>query len=450
MPIDEALSSDEMTAIAAEAYTFSFPMLMGYRFTFGSFLVESLPSYRGPLNTFTGEPKTLDYTFKDVITPNADTPYSAAALDLRAEPLVLSVPAVTDRYYVLQMEDLFGANSHYVGSRATGAAAGTYLLAGPGWEGAAPEGCDAVLPFETDLVFIIGRTQLLGPDDTEALGGVMSGYRLQPLSTFLGTPAPPSPGFEWPIWNDEASRDERFIGIVNALLPLCQPTPADEVELMRRFGRIGLTPNEEFDPDGLAPRHRAALRAGVDLARTAMADKAAHLSAPVNGWASTDAFGDRRRFAGDYLLRAGGAMAGWGGNDRAEADYPLTRVDSQDRPLDGAHAYRLTFPTLPPAKAFWSVTIYDTTYDGTAGYLVENPIDRYLVNSITQGLIFGDDHSLTIHIQREEPNSVDGKANWLPAPAGPFYLVLRIYWPDQPALDGTWTAPPVEKIASPS
>jgi hypothetical protein len=139
-------------------------------------------------------------------------------------------------------------------------------------------------------------------------------------------------------------------------------------------------------------------------------------------------------------------MAGWGGNDRVEASYPLARVDADGAPLDGAHRYRLRFESLPPARAFWSVTMYDTSYDGTAGYLVENPIGRYLVNSTTQGLVTGDDGSLTIPIQHEPP---DGELapNWLPAPAGPFYLALRVYWPEQAALDGTWNPPPVERVA---
>ena len=147
-----------------------------------------------------------------------------AGLDLRAEPMVLSVPAVADRFYHFQFEDLWGHNAHYVGTRATGTGAGTYLLAGPGWEGDAPADVDDVLRFETDVVFIIGRTQLLGPDDVEALGRIMAAYDLRPLSAHTGDPAPTAMPFDWPVWDDDASRDERFIGYVNALLPLCQPS----------------------------------------------------------------------------------------------------------------------------------------------------------------------------------------------------------------------------------
>jgi hypothetical protein len=170
------------------------------------------------------------------------------------------------------------------------------------------------------------------------------------------------------------------------------------------------------------------------------------LTQKVNGWMSSDVFGNREWYGGDYLMRAVGAMAGWGGNDVIEASYPTAREDAAGEPLDGARRYQITFTTPPPTKAFWSVTMYDTSYDGTAGYLVENPINRYLINSTTEGLIYGDDGSLIITVQREQPQDAAEKANWLPAPEGPFYLVMRIYWPEQAVLDGTWTPPPIRKV----
>lgn len=440
-------TTDAIAAIAEEAYVFSFPMLMGYRYTFGTFLVPSLPSYRGPLNEMHGDPATLDHRFKDVITPNADTPYSVAALDLRAEPMVLDVPAVSDRYYVLQFEDLFGTNPHYVGSRATGPAAGSYLLVGPGFTGDTPSGFSGVLRFETDLVFIIGRTQLRGPDDVENLRPIMEAYHLQPLSARAGSAAPAAPAFDWPVWDDAASRDERFITYVNRLLEWCQPPHPSEVAMFERFASAGIGSGMPFDADGLDEPTRLAIRAGVDRARARIADRVANIGAKVNGWSAVEALGNRDFFAGDYLFRAAGAMAGWGGNDRIEAIYPLAREDAAGEPFSGDRAYRMGLDTLPPARAFWSITMYDTSYDGVAGYLVENPIGRYLINSTTEGLVFDDDGSLTIHIQHEEPHSPEGKANWLPAPAGPFYLAMRIYWPEPAALDGTWQPPAVVRIS---
>jgi hypothetical protein len=443
-----AIDLQQAQQIVEEAYIYSFPMLMGYRFAFGSFLMPGIPSYRGPANGIYGKASTLDHTYKDVITPNSDTPYSFGMLDLRAEPVVIQVPDVTDRYYVLQFEDLYGCNTHYVGSRATGTQAGTYLAVGPGWDGQSgdADGFDGLLPFETNLVFIIGRTQLLGPDDIPALTKVMDAYQVQTLSAYRGQSSPAPQPVEWPMWNDEASRDERFIGYFNFLLSFCQPIHPSEAELMARFAQIGIGVGLPFDAEALNDEFREAIRAGVAAAREAMATKARTAGKKINGWISADVFGTREFYDGDYLLRAAGAMAGWGGNDTIEAMYPSLRNDESGELLDGAHRHQLTFTALPPTKAFWSVTIYDTSYDGMAGYLVENPIDRYLINSTTQGLAYGQDGSLTITIQREQPQDTAEKANWLPAPEGTFYLVLRIYWPEQAALDGTWTPPPVVRV----
>ena len=434
---------EEARAIAKEAYTYAFPMMMGYRSAFGTFLWPSLPSYLGPPNTMLGEPRTLDHTYKDVISPNADTPYSPALLDLRAGPLVLQVPEVKDRYYGIQFVDLYGHNPHYVGTRATGSQAGTYLLAGPNWNGKGAEGFDEVLRFETDLVLVIGRTQLFGQDDLAALAEVMKAYTLSPLAEYRGGKAPVTEPVDWMVWNDEASRDERFSGYLNFLLQFCQPPHPSEVDMLERFVRIGIGPGVPFLVDGLETDLREALRSGVEEAREQMMADSKDLGKLVNGWMMTDAFGDRDFYQGDHDLRAAAAMMGWGGNDKIEAFYPIAQVDSAGNPLNGAHTYRLTLTGKPPVKAFWSVTMYDTSYDGAAGYLVENPIGRYLINSTTEGLVRGKDGSLDIYIQHDEPKDPSQRANWLPAPEGDFYLAFRLYHPEPAALDGSWLPPPV-------
>lgn len=436
----------ELRAIARDAYVFLFPMLMGYRYLCGSFLRPDLPSHLAPVNTLSGQPQTFDHTFRDVITPNADTPYSMAALDLRAEPMVLSVPAVADRFYHFQFEDLWGHNAHYLGTRTTGTGPGTYLLAGPRWEGTAPDGVEDVLRFETDIVFVIGRTQLLGSDDVERLGRIMAAYDLRPLSTETGERAPLATPQDWPAWVDDASRDERFIGVASALLPLCRPFHPEDAPHLERFARIGIGAGAPFDASTLAVDDRHAIRDGVEDARRAMAASVDTLGRKINGWVLAWVFGDRAFFDGDHLLRAAGALTGWGGNDAAEALYPMAREDAAGARLHGDRRYRLTLTERPPAEAFWSVTMYDTSYDGTAGYLVENPIGRYLVNSTTEGLVVADDGSLTLAIQQQRPDTDEGRSNWLPAPAGTFYLVLRVYLPGPAALDGSWEPPPIERI----
>lgn len=446
MDMDSSAGKSRLSDVARDAYEFFFPMLMGYRYLFASFLVPELPSHRAPLNTLGGEPQTLTPRFREVISPNADTPYSMAALDLRVEPMVLSVPAVSDRFYHFQLEDLWGHNVHYVGVRATGTGPGRYLLVGPRWEGGTPDGVSGVLRFETDIVFVIGRTQLLGVDDVETLGRIMAAYDLQPWSAFSDQAPAPAPRFDWPRWDDDKSRDEGFIGYANALLPLCRPFHPDDVPHLERFAEIGIEAGAPFDVDSLDRSTREAIRVGVAEARAAIEERIGSLGRSVNGWAVTEAFGNRAWYRGDHLLRAAGAMIGWGGNDATEALYPLARVDSHGHALTGGRRYRVSLPTPPPARAFWSLTMYDTSYDGTAGYLVENPIDRYLINSRTEGLVFGADGSLTIPLQHEAPADPGARANWLPAPAGPFYVIMRLYLPDPAALDGTWDPPPIVAV----
>ena len=448
MAIDETITTDEISAITQEAYIYSFPMMMGYRFGYATFLAPDSPSHAGPPNHGPyGKAATLDYRFKNVITPNADTPYSFALLDFRTGPLVLSVPDVPGRYYVMQLEDLYGQNDLFVGSRATGAEAGTYFISGPTWDGDVSSGFTDSHQFETDLVFLLGRTQLLSKDYTPALAEVMRGYRLESYEEFRGNDAPALPSFDWPQWDDGAYKDERFITYLNGLLPLCQPTPAEEVELMARFAKIGIGPGLAYDPEDLPSDVRQAIADGVGAARAELASASESIGENINCWMSMDAFGNRAAYDGNYLRRAAESMVGWGGNDKIEAYYPMARFDSDGAPFDGDANYELKLETMPPVNAFWSVTMYDTSFDGTAGYMIENPIDRYLINSTTEGLQFNDDGSLTISIQRTEPTDPKARANWLPSPSGKFYLALRMYWPKQDALDGTWLAPGVVRTS---
>ncbi len=440
---------------AEEAYIYAFPMLMGYRYAYATFLQPASPAYAGPANEGPfGEAVTLDHTFKDVISPNADTPYSFGLVDLRAGPVVLTVPEVKGRYYVMQLENLLGYNEHYVGSRSTGSASGSYFLMGPRWEGEVPDGFASSFRFETDLVFLIGRTQLLGSDDQHALAKVMEQYRLEPYEVFEGGEAPILTPFEWPHWDDDASRDERFIGYLNTLLTFSLPHHPAEKEMFERFARIGIgpglpfdmNPGLPFDSGSLSKERRNALAQGVASARALIAEASESLGMNTDGWLSTSPFGDREFYADDYMKRAAAAMLGWGGNDQIEAHYPTARGDVEGNPFDGNAKYQLRFETRPPVHAFWSVTMYDTSYDGTAGYLVENPINRYLINSTTEDLVLDDDGGLTITVQRDGPTDPKERANWLPTPDGPFYLALRMYWPKPAALDGTWNPPPVRRV----
>jgi hypothetical protein len=444
--MDTSISNDELEAIAEEAYVYAFPMFMGYRLAYSKYLIPGSPNHVGKPNDGPfGEAVTLDYSFKDVITPNADTPYSWGMLDLRGGPLVLTVPEVKDRYYVMQFENLFGYNEHYVGSRATGTDAGSYLLVGPTWKGDLPDGFADTLHFETEIVFLIGRTQLFSPEDKPALAKVMEQYRLEPLAVYNGGEAPELPAVDWPVWNDEASRDERFVDYLNHLLQFCEPVDPSEVDLFERFARAGIGPSIEFDADALNADQRAALARGAASGQAKIKKEAGGQGELVNGWMMMDPFGNREFFNGDYLKKAAVAMIGWGGNDMIEAAYPMARTGPDGKPLDGNGKYQLTFQLPIPVNAFWSLTMYDTAYDGVGGYMVDNPIDRYIINSLTPGLV-DDNGSLTITMQREKPDDPKERANWLPTPDMDFYVSFRLYWPKQEALDGTWAPPEIVRI----
>jgi len=218
--------------------------------------------------------------------------------------------------------------------------------------------------------------------------------------------------------------------------------------MFRRFASVGIGRGLPFDAEALSVETRAAFAEGVTSARDAIATAAESFGEEVNGWRTMDPFGDRDFYGDDYMKRAAAAMLGWGGNDQIEAHYPMARGDVDGNPFEGNAKYQVTFATLPPVNAFWSVTMYDTSYDGTAGYMIENPIDRYLINSTTEGLIRTDEGVLTITMQRDEPTDPVERANWLPTPSGRFYLALRMYWPKPEALDGTWNPPPVLRIAA--
>jgi hypothetical protein len=279
---------------------------------------------------------------------------------------------------------------------------------------------------------------------------VQSGYRLKPLSAHLKRPAPPAaPAVDFPKIDKELVRTN-FFAYLDFVLRFAPPGP-EETAVRARLARIGVGPGKSVGLGDLSPEQRAAVAEGMKEGARKVEEAAARIGKDVNGWKIGSAFGDRAFYGGDWLKRAATAKAGIYGNDAAEAVYPMTRDDSDGQPLDGSqHAYALTFPAgqLPPARAFWSLTMYD----GRTQLLVRNPIDRYLINaSMLPWLAKGPDGSVTLYIQKDSPGK-DEEANWLPAPNGPIYLVMRVYWPrtEPPSIlppgEGTWQPPAVRRI----
>ena len=445
----------ETRAIVEQAYIYGFPMIAAYKAMYEFTIDKSSSQYKGPFNQIWSDARTFTPKDTAVVTPNADTPYSTAQADLRAEPVVLCVPAVDKkRYYSVQLIDMYTFNYGYVGSRTTGNDAGCYLIAGPNWQGETPEGIARVFHSETDFSLLIFRTQLFNPADMDNVKKIQAGYKLQTLSAFLGQPAPPpAPEVDWPKFAGDAPFTTEFPAYLSFLLQFAPATgPAAEEEPLReKFASIGIDAGKPFDFKALSPEQQAAYGEAIKGAVAKIDEAANKIGRNINGWQAGSAWGDRAFYNGDWLLRAAGAKAGIFGNDAAEAVYLLTRSDAQGQPLDGSkHAYTLTFARdkLPPVNAFWSVTMYD----GKTQLLVENPINRYLINApMLPTMKKNADGSLTLYIQKDSPG--EGKeSNWLPSPDGPIYLNMRLYWPTEtppsilPPGAGTWDPPGIKQV----
>ena len=440
------VTAAEARTIAKEAYVYGFPLVDNYRIQHAYFIDTKNPEYKGPWNTIVNTPRVYTPADKAVQTPNSDTPYSFVGADLRAEPIVLTVPKIEkDRYFSIQLIDWYTHNFDYVGSRTTGNDGGSYLIAGPSWKGETPAGVKKVFRSETEFVFAGYRTQLLNPDDLENVKKVQAGYKAEPLSKFLGQPAPAAASsidFPVPLSPDEQRKSLEFFNILNFVLQFA-PTHPSETELMARFAKIGLGAGKTIDVAALSPEMRAAMEQGMADAWVDFENLKNEVEA--GKVAVGDLFGTREYLKNNYLHRMAGAVMGIYGNSKQEAMYPPYGVDSEGNKLDGAHRYTVRFAPgqLPPANAFWSLTMYGLP----ESLLVDNPIKRYLVNSpMLPQFVKDPDGGLTLYIQNESPGK-DKEANWLPAPRGPFTIYMRIYWPKEEALDGTWKQPPLTKTS---
>ncbi|MGK7871336.1 DUF1254 domain-containing protein [Falsiroseomonas sp. E2-1-a20] len=434
----------EIRAIAKEAFIYGYPLVDSYRIQHAYFVDHANPEFKAPYNTLTNIARVFTPEDRAVQTPNSDTPYSFIGLDLRAEPLILTVPAVAgNRYYSIQLIDSYTFNFDYIGSRTAGNGGGQFLIAGPNWRGEIPPGIARAIRSETELAFGLYRTQLLAPDDIEEVRAIQAGYRVQPLSSFLGqTPAPAAPAIDFvpPLGQAQQRNSLDVFRVLNFVLRFC-PTHPSEVALMQRLARIGIGAAMHFDPAALDARSRLAFERGIaDAWQDFNSIKQRMDRGEVT---SGQAFGTRDFLRNDYLLRMLAAVVGIYGNSREEAIYPLFVVDSDGAPLNGGSRYTLRFAAdaLPPVNAFWSVTMYRLP----ESLLVANPLNRYLLNSsMLSGFVRDFDEGITFDIQAGEPNP-GREPNWLPAPNGSFMLVMRLYWPKPLAFDDGWRVPRLQK-----
>jgi hypothetical protein len=433
-----------------QAYVYGFPMIAAYKATYQFAVDKSNSQFKAPFNQIWNDSKTFTPKDTAIVTPNADTPYSMVEMDLRAEPLVFCLPKVDKgRYYSVQLADMYSYNVGYMGSRTTGNDPGCYLVAGPNWKGETPKGIKKVFPLETQFGLAIFRTQLFNAADMPNVVKIQKGYVVQPLSAYLKQPAPPAvPAVDWPAFNNDEPFKLQFPKYLAFLLQFCPENPQDK-EIRAKMAAVGILPGQPWDESKLSEAQKGELAIGVKEGFTAISNSTKNIGKNINNWQVAAAQGNRSFYKGDYLLLAAAAKAGIYGNDPEEAMYPLTTKDGAGAELDGSkHNYTLTFAKgeLPPVNAFWSVTMYD----GKSQLLIENPINRYLINSpMLPGMKKNADGSVTIYIQKDAP-SADKKANWLPAPNDTIYMVMRLYWPSEPpapsilpAGEGTWKPPAI-------
>jgi hypothetical protein len=438
----------EAKAIAEEGFIYGLPIVMNYAVMYEYSVDKNSGQYKAPFNHIKNEARV--YTYKDtaVITPNSDTPYSLLWLDLRAEPVVLSVPAVEKtRYYSVMLCDGNTFNYGYIGSRATGGEAGDYMVVGPNWQGATPPGIKKVFQSTTLFSAAAYRTQLFNAADMPNVEKVQAGYKVQTLSAYLKQPATTAAtAIDFPKIDKDLVK-KNFFEYLDFALQFAPPGPEERV-IREKLARIGVGPGKTFDFKDLPLEHKLEIGLGMKDGEEKVEKYLASGQKDVNGWKIGSLFGDRQFYSGDWLKRAAAAKGGIYGNDAVEAVYPITKALASGEPLDGSkNNYTLTFPAghFPPVNAFWSVTMYD----GKTQLLIENPISRYLINSpMLPAMKMNPDGSLTLYIQNKSPGA-DRESNWLPAPNGDIYLVMRLYWPktEEPSIlppgNGTWKPPAI-------
>ncbi|CRL51655.1 DUF1254 domain-containing protein [Pseudomonas sp. URMO17WK12:I11] len=438
LPAFSLKAQESLDGLAREAFVYLYPMVKNYLTLYQYAIERGGSQYKGPVNTLNSVARVYTPEDTGIITPNSDTPYSFLVMDLRTEPLVVTFPKINgERYYSMQLVDLYTHNVGYLGAREDGNGGGDFLIAGPGWQGQIPEGVKRVVRMTTELGLGVIRTQLFSPSDLGEVKQIQAGYKVQPLCAYAGTPAPtPAPAVMWPAIL-EAKMVTDFWSLAAFLLQFAPALPGDEV-LRDQFPKLGLQPGASWPPagfEGAAQIESAGVFAQQKLAANVLKLKT-----------SVGLFGSPQEMKGRYMERALGAMAGIYGNSVQEALYPTYLVDSDGNPLDTSkkrYAFRFAKDSLPPVGAFWSITMYD----GVTRLLVRNELDRYLINSsMLPELKVDGNGDIVIYLQHSSP----GKAlesNWLPAPAGPMGVVLRLYLPKPSALDGRWTPPVIETLS---
>lgn len=434
--------------IATDAYIYGYP-LVTMEITRRIMTNMATPEgNRAPMGQFAKAREYPNASFRDVTAPNADTLYTTAWIDVGKEPWVLSIPDMKDRYFLVPMLDGWTNVFQVPGSRTTGTGAQTYAITGPEWSGSLPAGVKEYKS-PTGLVWILGRIYCTGTkEDYAAVHAAQDEFKLVPLSSYGKAYVPPAGKVDSTIDMKKAVREQvngmdavAYFTLLAQLMKTNPPAPADAAALAR-FAKIGLVSGKEFDASKLNADFAKRIPE-IAFDRIMVQFKINKDVQHIDGWNFTTKTG---LYGTDYLMRALITAIGLGANRPQDAVYPTSLKDASDDAYEGANKYVIHFDKghVPPAEGFWSITMYDAGY-----FFVANPINRYSI-SPRQNLRSNPDGSIDLYIQKDTPGA-DKESNWLPAPAGKFILMLRMYWPkenDPSILDGTWTPPKVKKTMS--
>ena len=440
------VTADEAYEIGMEAYIYLYPLVtMDVTRRVLTNFEPGVKQGMGPMNMFSHMRTFPPADFREVVKPNFDTLYSSAWLDLSEEPMIVSASDTGGRYYLLPMIDMWTDVFAVPGKRTSGTKAAHWAVVPPGWQGKLPKGVERI-DAPTPYIWIIGRTQTNGPADYAAVNEIQDGYKITPLSRWGKAPEPvavkidPSVDMKTPpsrLINEMPAA--KFFAYGAELMAKYPPHITDWSQLSR-MKRIGMEPGKPFDLTKADPAIRVALEQAPPDAIKAIQAKYQTQARVVNGWQmNTDTMGVWGNY---YLKRAVTAMTGLGANQPEDALYPQSLTDADGKPFVGGNRYLLHFAKseLPPAGAFWSLTMYDAE-----GFPVANPIKRYAIGD-RDALAYNRDGSLDIYIQPESPGK-DRESNWLPSPkSGALNITMRLYAPKAEALDGRWNPPPIMKV----
>jgi len=442
----QALTPDEAKAIAVDAYIYGYP-LVTMEYTRRVLTNAARPEgTHGPMGQLIRLREYPTAAFRDVTAPNADTLYTTAFIDVTDEPYVLSLPDADGRYYLFPMLDAWTDVFQVPGKRTTGTGPQTYAITGPGWKGTLPAGVQEYKS-PTGIVWILGRIYCTGTkEDYAAVHKMQDAISLVPLSAY-GKPHTPPVGkvdpsidMKTPVRDQVNALDAAAYFNLMATLMKDNPPAAADAPMLARLAKIGVVPGKPFDVDKLEPAVQQALKDVPRLGFEKIMEHFKNAGSDENGWVFTTKTGE---YGTNYLQRALITAIGLGANRPQDAVYPTSTHDADGQPYDGANKYVMHFPKgqLPPVDGFWSLTMYDADY-----FFCDNPLNRYTL-SARNALKTNPDGSVDLYLQHENPGP-GAESNWLPAPAGPFNLMLRLYWPTETPpsiIDGSWKIPAVKK-----